>query len=181
MRYRHSFKVLGKTFLTSSNNPSRNRSHVLSFRQPKFVGFFGQADQWDRQKSDCCKQNYVFWVNVLLRFFFRGMQESSDVHTWSMQRSRLRQYLCSCQVLLATGVWDSREMSVFFLAKQWRPRILGADVTLSLWYLEMKTEERMEDIMSKPSHLTSACVMRELWNARLNASICFSKNNSYLL
>jgi hypothetical protein len=69
----------------------------------------------------------------------------------------------------------------FFLAKQWRRRILGADVTLSLWYLEMKTEERMENIMSKPSHLTSVCVMRELWNARLNASICCSKNNSYLL
>ena len=113
------------------------------------------------------------------------LEHASDVRTWSMQWSRLCQYLGSCQVLLATGVWD-REMSFFGGgeggAKQWRRRILGADVTLSLWYLEMKTEERMEDIMSKPSHLTSVCVwwescgMRD-WMLR-SASL---KNNSYLL
>lgn len=100
------------------------------------------------------------------------MQEACDVHAWRMRRSRLRQCLGSCEVLMATELQDTK--TLFFcnntaLSKPWCSR------DPQPCYLDVKTEGRMEGIVSKLSFLASACVMRELRNVRSNVSICFFK------
>jgi len=122
-------------------------------------------------------------------FSFVGCKNHLTVHTWSMQRSRLRQYLCSCQVLLATGVWD-REMSGFFFFFFFFFFFLQSNGVVGfseqMWpsaFDTSKWKRRNEWKTSWESPLTlhlrvwwESCGMRD-WMLR-SAS---QKNNSYLL
>jgi len=121
---------LGKKILTSSNIPSRNRSHV------PVLGSLNSLASLDKLINEIDKNRIA--ASKIMSFRLTSCYDFSFVgcknHLTRIPETCNDQDYVSISVP-ATFYWlqeSGTEKCLFFFSKQWRRRILGADVTLSL-------------------------------------------------